>query len=40
MENDLQKVIKEIELYNIKISNTKTVIIDIDTSFDPASQNI
>ena len=40
IENALKKTIKEIELYNISISNTKSVIIDIDTSFDPASQNI
>jgi len=40
IHNALQKVIKEIEEYNISISKTKTVIIDIDTSFDPASQNM
>jgi len=40
IENSLKKIIEEFELYNISVSNKKSVIIDIDTSFDPASQNI
>lgn len=40
IENALQKAMQEIELYNLSVSKTKSVIIDIDTSFDSASQNI
>lgn len=36
----LQKVILEIEKYNISVNNKENVIVDIDTTYDPASENI
>jgi hypothetical protein len=39
-ESNLRKIIKEIEKYNIKYSNTKEIIIDLDTTNDPCSENL
>ncbi len=40
VEKWLQKVILEIEKYNILANNKKKVVIDIDTTYDPASETI
>jgi len=40
IEKWLQKVILEIEKYNISVNNKENVIVDIDTTYDPASENI
>ena len=40
VEEWLQKVILELEKYNILVNQKKKVIIDIDTTYDPASENI
>jgi hypothetical protein len=37
---DLKKIQKELEKYNIKEFKTKKVIVDIDTTNDPASKNL
>jgi len=39
-ESNLRKVQKEIEKYNINYSETKEVIIDLDTTNDPCSKNL
>jgi hypothetical protein len=39
-ESNLRKVIKDIERYNIEQSKTKEVIIDLDTTNDPCSENL
>lgn len=40
VSTQLQEVQREIEKYNIQVSNKESVIIDIDTTFDIASLNI
>jgi len=35
-----RKINKILEIYNLKENNTKTVVIDIDTTYDPASEKL
>lgn len=36
----LKKVQRELESYNLRITNPNEIIIDLDTTYDPASENI
>ena len=39
-ESNLRKIQREIEKYNIKHSKTKEIIVDLDSTNDPCSQNL
>jgi hypothetical protein len=36
----LKKIQRALEAYNLQITNPNQIIIDLDTTYDPASENI